>query len=51
MPVSTVAIDNQRIIFFIPAKNTPKLSENVFIHTQDSDLFRATGNPAGISEE
>lgn len=51
MPVSTVAIDKQRIIFFFPAKNTPKLSENVFIHTQDSDLFRATGNPAGISEE
>ena len=36
---------------FVPAKNTPKLSGNVFIHTQDSDLFRATGNPAGISEE
>lgn len=33
MPVSTVAIDKQRIIFFFPAKNTPKLSENVFIHT------------------
>ena len=31
--VSTVAIDKQRIIFFFPAKNTPKLSENVFIHT------------------